>query len=176
VPAPAQSTPQASTANPANPDEVGQVCSAPPTLRFGATCPAKCNKGYTGKRKNSEDFVCGADGQWTGSLTCPAVECSGDPDDWTSLVGRGTVPAECRDTDNQKTFSETCEVTCDEGYTGTTDGYVAYPGVTATYTCSNDARKTTGVWSGSLPTSTDKCQGASRLNCLLMACAGCLSK
>lgn len=146
----------------------GEPCSG--EQRYQTKCLASCDQGYTGNPKHDVTFECGADGQWTGTLECPVVECSGDLDDWTVLVGRGTVPAECRDTDNQKTFSQTCEATCDEGYTRTTDGYVAYPEVTATFTCSmKDAsdKSTTGTWFGRMPTDSGLCEGASRdVRCL----------
>ena len=173
MPAPAHSTPQASTANPANPDQIGKVCTTPPDLRYEATCPASCNLGYTGIQvmaDNDANFKCGSDGQWTGSLDCPVVNCPGDSAMWTSKIGSGTVPAECQDPSPQKTYLQECIATCDEGYTRTTDGYVAYPGVTATFTCRmKDAsdRGPMGTWTGHMPTDSGLCEGASRdVRCL----------
>lgn len=161
APTPPHSTAQVSGSNPGGQTEV--ACSGEQV--FEASCPASCDHGYTGKSPEHEDFECGSDGQWTGTLDCPAVECSGDLDTWQSVFGHGSVPPECQDISHQKTFNDTCQVTCDEGYTRSSTGN--QDTVTAIYTCAmqdgND-RSTTGTWQGLLPTDSGNCDGA-RLSC-----------
>ena len=39
------------------------------------TCVVECNVGFRGGEEFASEFFCGADGVWTGELTCTAEPC-----------------------------------------------------------------------------------------------------
>ena len=57
---------------PSPPHSTGS-CIGPQT--FGQNCTAACHSGYTGGSNSSAVFTCGADGHFTGSLTCAPRPC-----------------------------------------------------------------------------------------------------
>eukprot|EP01043_Picozoa_sp_COSAG02_P063548 COSAG02_NODE_9038_length_2353_cov_1.792369_3_plen_267_part_01 len=108
---------------------------------FGETCTATCVPGWTGGPKDAT-FTCGADGQYSGSLTCEKVSCGkrDAPDNSQWNGGR------C-----DETFEGTCTATCDEGWTGGTPD--------APFTCKAD-----GTYGGQLQCEPVTCSAPNPLH------------
>ena len=103
-------------------------CSGSKT--FQQSCTAACDSGWTGGT-SSHQFACGADGQYSGSLTCEKVSCGPSPS-----------PPHSSGCGASYDFGGKCPASCDSGWTGGTKD--------ATISCVADAEKTTGKYSGSL--------------------------
>jgi hypothetical protein len=94
-------------------------------------CTATCDNGWTGGTA-AATFTCGANGHYSGSLTCERVSCPQKDAPANSDWDGGSC---------KKDFEGTCKATCKVGYTfGSTE---------ATFTCGAD-----GTYSGRLD-----CQG-----------------
>ena len=127
-------TPVPCGAAPSPPHTTG--CSGGPKT-FGQKCTATCDSGYTGGSSPSSAFTCGADGHFTGSLTCDAVSC-----------GPAPSPPHSAGCSGPKTFDQTCIATCDSGYTGG-------PSTSSAFTCGAD-----GHFTGSLTCDAVSCGAA----------------
>ena len=75
---------------------------------FQDTCQATCDAGWTGGTSQAT-FTCGANGKYTGSLTCQKISC-----------GQAPSPPHSSGCSGSKKFLETCNATCDDGWTAST--------------------------------------------------------
>eukprot|EP01046_Picozoa_sp_COSAG06_P001187 COSAG06_NODE_36_length_30622_cov_18.404869_15_plen_576_part_00 len=69
-------------------------------------CTATCGTGWTGG-STSATFTCGADGHYSGSLTCERVSC-----------GPAPSPPQSTGCNGEKHYQEQCTATCGTGWTG----------------------------------------------------------
>ena len=93
------------------PNNVVHTCDHPEaaTMASGAACVVRCNDGYRGVTLLQSTMQCSADGLWTGSPPiCDAEVCT-----------QGTIldnsPTSC----TGKTVGQSCDYTCNDGFTVT---------------------------------------------------------
>lgn len=79
------------------------------TRYLGTNCTASCNVGFLG---SPSSFYCNTNGNWTGAITCSAIDCGGT----ISSLGSNAY-ANCSSGDTHY-LGTNCTATCNSGYLG----------------------------------------------------------
>eukprot|EP00051_Salpingoeca_urceolata_P004446 m.65051 g.65051 ORF g.65051 m.65051 type:complete len:890 (-) comp13639_c0_seq1:54-2723(-) len=83
------------------------------TRYLGDPCPVACDPGYDG---GAQEYVCGADGQWLGSLTCLPKDC------FSEIIGLHPDGGAVCQGDTRFTGDD-CTATCNPGFEGSSANY-----------------------------------------------------
>ena len=128
-------------------------------LVYLETCDATCDEGYT-KGTRAESFQCDATGGFSEELNCQTVECPAalpaqNVEVYPSVYETDvTVHADVSNcTSNTKTYAETCEVSCNSGYTRSTLGQFR-----TSFTCKAHQSQAVGYWDGKIACQAVDCQ------------------